>query len=319
MRTARRSSSSYDGLASALRSFVARRAQELIGLSLLAIAGLVAASLATWSVDDPSLNNATDSPVHNILGWPGAIVADLAMQIVGLGSIAALLPLAVWGWRLMKSGELGRRQLRLALWIIGAAAATAVASAMPATDRWPLPSGLGGVVGDAILAAARAITGMASGPAVAALGIVFAVVAILSLSAACGLGLSDEPHRDVAEDFDDNVARGRKAKQLADWDESDDVTPDEPGWGIVSLGALAHGFMSLRGAARRFAESRRGGDDDEFPEMASPRTGTMRREPRLDSGAPHPRTAPASAPKARPFRDVPYGRQLSRETLVTHQ
>ncbi len=250
MRTARRSSSSYDGLASALRSFVARRAQELIGLSLLAIAGLVAASLATWSVDDPSLNNATDSPVHNILGWPGAIVADLAMQIVGLGSIAALLPLAVWGWRLMKSGELGRRQLRLALWIIGAAAATAVASAMPATDRWPLPSGLGGVVGDAILAAARAITGMASGPAVAALGIVFAVVAILSLSAACGLGLSDEPHRDVAEDFDDNVARGRKAKQLADWDESDDVTPDEPGWGIVSLGALAHGFMSLRGAAQ---------------------------------------------------------------------
>ena len=296
MRTARRSSSSYDGLASALRSFVARRAQELIGLSLLAIAGLVAASLATWSVDDPSLNNATDSPVHNILGWPGAIVADLAMQIVGLGSIAALLPLAVWGWRLMKSGELGRRQLRLALWIIGAAAATAVASAMPATDRWPLPSGLGGVVGDAILAAARAITGMASGPAVAALGIVFAVVAILSLSAACGLGLSDEPHRDVAEDFDDNVARGRKAKQLADWDESDDVTPDEPGWGIVSLGALAHGFMSLRGAARRFAESRRGGDDDEFPEMASSRTGAMRREPRLDSGAPHPRTAPASAP-----------------------
>ena len=111
----------------------------------------MAASLATWSVDDPSLNNATNSPIRNLLGWPGAIVADLAMQIVGLGSIAALLPLAVWGWRLMKSGELGRLQLRLALWIIGAGAATALASAMPPTDRWPLPSGLGGVVGDAIL------------------------------------------------------------------------------------------------------------------------------------------------------------------------
>ena len=76
MRTARRSSSSYEGLASGLRAFVTRRAQELIGLSLLAVAGLVAASLATWSVDDPSLNNATNSPVRNILGWPGAIVAD---------------------------------------------------------------------------------------------------------------------------------------------------------------------------------------------------------------------------------------------------
>ena len=176
MRTARRSSSSYEGLASGLRAFVARRAQELIGLALLAIAGLVAASLATWSVDDPSLNNATDSPVRNLLGWPGAIVADLAMQILGLGSVAALLPLAVWGWRLMKSGELGRRQLRLALWVIGAGAATALASAMPATDRWPLPSGLGGVVGDAVLAGARAITGMASGSAGAALGIVFAEI-----------------------------------------------------------------------------------------------------------------------------------------------
>ncbi|KAB0268086.1 DNA translocase FtsK [Microvirga brassicacearum] len=302
MRTARRSSSSYDGLASALRAFVARRAQELIGLSLLAVAGLVAASLATWSVDDPSLNNATDSPIRNLLGWPGAIVADLAMQIVGLGSIAALLPLAVWGWRLMKSGELGRRQLRIALWIIGAGAATALASAMPATDRWPLPSGLGGVVGDAILAAARALTGMASGSASAVLGILFAVVAILTLSAACGLGLSDEPHRDVAEDFDDNLAPKRKAKQIADWDEADDTTPDEPGWGIVSLGALAHGLMSLRSAARRFAESRRGDDEDDFAtapagsRRLSPEIGWDRREPRLDEGVPRPRTAPHAAP-----------------------
>lgn len=298
MRTARRSSSSYEGLASGLRSFVARRAQELIGLSLLAVAGLVAASLATWSVDDPSLNNATDSPVRNLLGWPGAIVADLAMQIFGLGSVAALLPLAVWGWRLMKSGELGRRQLRLALWIIGAGAATALASAMPPTDRWPLPSGLGGVVGDAILAGARAITGMAGGSAGAALGVVFAVIAILTLSAACGLGLSDEPHRDVAEDFDEAVAPKRKAKHIADWDEADDQTPDEPGWGIVSLGALAHGIMSLRGAARRFAESRRGGDLDDYADAPAPRgnAGFVRREPRLDGGAARPKPAPDAAP-----------------------
>lgn len=67
MRTARRSSSAYDGLSSALRAFLARRAQELIGLCLLVLAGAVAASLATWSVDDPSLNNATDAPVRNLL------------------------------------------------------------------------------------------------------------------------------------------------------------------------------------------------------------------------------------------------------------
>ncbi|WP_210496363.1 DNA translocase FtsK [Microvirga antarctica] len=300
MRSARRSSSSYDGLASALRAFVARRAQELIGLTLLLVAGLVAASLATWSVDDPSLNNATDSPVRNILGWPGAIVADLAMQILGLGSIAALLPLAVWGWRLMKSGELSRRQLRFALWVIGAATATALASSMPATDRWPLPSGLGGVVGDAVLAGARAITGMATGSASAVLGIVFAIVAILSLSAACGLGLADEPHRDVAEEFDDPLAPRRKGKQLADWDEADDSTPDEPGWGIVSLGALAHGVMSLRSAARRWAAARRTGETEDLTAASPParrmERGFERREPHLDAAPPRGRAAPARAP-----------------------
>src|SRR3712207_4686705 len=182
MRAARRSSSAYDGLFSAFRAFLARRAQELTGLCLVILAGAVAVALATWSVDDPSLNNATDLPVRNLLGWPGAIVADLLMQLLGLGAIAALLPLALWGWRLMKAGELGRGQLRFALWIIGAGAATALASAMPATDRWPLPTGLGGVVGDAILTGAKAVTGLSNGSASALLGLFFAGVTILSLT-----------------------------------------------------------------------------------------------------------------------------------------
>ena len=97
MRTVRHSSSAYDGLFSALRAFLDRRAQELTGLCLIALAGAVAVALVTWSVDDPSLNNATDTPIHNLLGWPGAIVADLLMQLLGLGAIAALMPLALWG------------------------------------------------------------------------------------------------------------------------------------------------------------------------------------------------------------------------------
>src|SRR5215211_982858 len=136
MRSSRRSHSAYDGLADALRAFLARRTREA--------AGLVTAALATWSVDDPSLNNATDAPVRNLLGWPGAIVADVLMQLFGLGATAALVPVALWGWRLLRGRDLGRLQLRVALWVLGSGAATAVASTLPATDRWPLPTGLGG-------------------------------------------------------------------------------------------------------------------------------------------------------------------------------
>ncbi|RDI62274.1 FtsK/SpoIIIE family DNA translocase [Microvirga subterranea] len=300
MRTVRRPSSAYDGLFSALRAALARRAQELTGLCLIVTAGAVAVALATWSVDDPSLNNATDAPVHNMLGWPGAIVADLLMQLLGLGAIAALLPLALWGWRLMKTGDLGRWQLRLALWVIASATATAFASALPATDRWPLPTGLGGVVGDAVLTAAKAVTGLSGGPAHAILGLVFAGVTILCLTAACGLGPAEDRHSDDLDDLDEAPAP-KRTRKAAEWDDGEDGGSDEPGWGIVSLGALAHGVMSLRSAARRWSERRVHGDEDEIPapagrsRRASGEAGQARREPVLD-GPPRPRAAPAASP-----------------------
>ncbi|MFC5082679.1 DNA translocase FtsK [Microvirga arabica] len=299
MRAARRSSSAYDGLFSSLRAFLARRAQELTGLCLIAFAGAVAVALATWSVDDPSLNNATDLPVRNLIGWPGAIVADLFMQLLGLGAIAAVLPLALWGWRLMKSGALGRLQLRLALWVIGAGAATALASALPPTQSWPLPTGLGGVVGDAILAGAKAITGLSNGSASAVLGFLFAGVAILTLSAACGLGPADEEHREEPEEIEDPVPVRRR--KLQDWDEAEEIGRDEPGWGIVSLGALAHGAMSLRAAARRWREGRSAVPDDDYDDAPAPvkrttRQPGVRREPVLDGAPARPRPTPASAP-----------------------
>ncbi|MBD2748194.1 DNA translocase FtsK [Microvirga sp. BT688] len=299
MRAARRSSSAYDGLFSSLRAFLARRAQELTGLCLIAFAGAVAVALATWSVDDPSLNNATDLPVRNLIGWPGAIVADLFMQLLGLGAIAAVLPLALWGWRLMKSGALGRLQLRLALWVIGAGAATALASALPPTQSWPLPTGLGGVVGDAILAGAKAITGLSNGSASAVLGFLFAGVAILTLSAACGLGPADERHREEPEEIEDPVPVRRR--KLQDWDEAEEIGRDEPGWGIVSLGALAHGAMSLRAAARRWREGRSAVPDEDYDDAPAPakrsaRQRGVRREPILDGAPARPRQLPASAP-----------------------
>ncbi len=41
----------------------------------------------TWSVQDPSLSHATSRAIRNLIGYPGAIGADLLMQILGLGAI----------------------------------------------------------------------------------------------------------------------------------------------------------------------------------------------------------------------------------------
>ena len=191
MRTTRRSSP-YENFSEAFRAFLKRRAAELCGLGLIGLAGVVTTALATWSVEDPSLNNATDATVRNLLGLPGAIVADLAMQLFGLASVLLLTPIAVWGWQLVRSRKVRRLHLRLALWIGGSGAATAVASALPATGRWPLPTGLGGVVGDALLGAAKTVLGVSSGAGSALIGFAFAGVAILAITAACGFGVADE-------------------------------------------------------------------------------------------------------------------------------
>src|SRR5262249_60429192 len=86
-------------LSDAVRETLRRRLRELGGLALIVLATLVALALATWSVQDPSLSHATNAPVRNILGVPGATVADLLTQLFGGAALAFILPIELWGWR----------------------------------------------------------------------------------------------------------------------------------------------------------------------------------------------------------------------------
>ncbi|WP_298965744.1 DNA translocase FtsK 4TM domain-containing protein [uncultured Methylobacterium sp.] len=241
MRSLRRSASPYDALVDTLRAFLKRRMTELSGLALLlGAAGLVVA-LATWSIEDPSLNHATSQPARNLLGYGGAIVSDLGMQLLGLGALALALPPAVWGVQLLRAHTLPRLNLRIALWVIGFGAASAMASALPSTARWPLPTGLGGVVGDALLGAVRAIFG----PAAAIAGFLFAGAAVLSLTAACGFGLIEGEEEDEADHYGPVSSRyDERTRRAAPHDD------ETPGFGLASLGTLAHLAMSARDAVR---------------------------------------------------------------------
>ena len=54
-----------------------------LGFAVLALA----ASLVSWRADDPSLSHAVDAPVHNLMGFGGAVAADLMMQFLGLAAV----------------------------------------------------------------------------------------------------------------------------------------------------------------------------------------------------------------------------------------
>ena len=115
----------------------------------------------TWSVQDPSLSHATSRAIRNIVGYPGAIGADLLMQILGLGAIMLILPVAVWGWRMLTHRTFDREALRLGCWILCTVIAAGFASCWPHGGAWPLPTGLGGVVGDALVRAPAVVFGPA--------------------------------------------------------------------------------------------------------------------------------------------------------------
>jgi S-DNA-T family DNA segregation ATPase FtsK/SpoIIIE len=136
---------------SGLRRFIRRNLAALCGLGVIGATAAFAAALATWAANDPSLSHATGIPPHNMLGYPGAIVADLAMQFLGLAATAFIVPVAAWGWQLVFTGRPFWNRRVLAAWLTGSIVATGAAATLPIPSSWPLPSGLGGVIGDLLL------------------------------------------------------------------------------------------------------------------------------------------------------------------------
>ncbi len=114
-----------DGLGGAMR----RQLRRLAGLGILAGVCIAAIAMLTWTAGDPSLSHATNAPVKNWIGKPGAILADLLMQLFGLAAVALLAISAVWGWLMLRARPFDREGLRVPLGI-GAAMMVAVAASL---------------------------------------------------------------------------------------------------------------------------------------------------------------------------------------------
>src|SRR5690606_29106229 len=71
----------------AVNDFLLRRVVEAAGVLLMLVSGFGLLAVMSWSADDPSLNNATTRAPENWMGLPGAYVADVLLQTLGLASI----------------------------------------------------------------------------------------------------------------------------------------------------------------------------------------------------------------------------------------
>jgi S-DNA-T family DNA segregation ATPase FtsK/SpoIIIE len=218
-------------LPDSLRDALRRRLRELGGLALIVIAGLLALALATWSVQDPSLSHATNTPARNLFGLPGAIVADLLTQLLGVAALAFILPVAIWGWRLLTHRPLQRERIRLLFWMLGVLLAAGCVAALPRSSAWPLPVGLGGVVGDWMLRLPAWLAGGAlTGGIRAAIAIAAGGGMLWCFAIAAGFGWRDDD-------------RG-----------AEDASEDDHAPASISLGWITHGLLSLKArVARAFA------------------------------------------------------------------
>ena len=261
---------SIDGVAVLSNQFgamVRRRLREVGGLALISLAMMAVLALATWSVRDPSLSHATNAPVRNLLGLPGAIAADLMMQLLGLGSLALLLPVAIWGYRLLGHRSLSRERLRVMLWLFGAVLAAAFASSVPRTAHWPLPCGLGGVIGDALLRLPMELFGLPmTGTYRLAATVVLGAAAIVAFAGAAGLIWHDDDRDYAARDAEDEEG-----------DATAEETDDDRAW--ISLGWLTHEMLSLRARIARLFRGRAPAP------AARPTAPRARIEPRFEAAA----------------------------------
>jgi S-DNA-T family DNA segregation ATPase FtsK/SpoIIIE len=245
------------------RDIVRRRVREVAGLALLTLALLGAIALATWSVQDPSLSHATQKPIHNLLGFPGAIFSDLAMQLLGLAAILLLAPAALLGWRLLAHRPLVAKWRGL-VFILATLLAAAFVSTLPRIGSWPLPTGLGGVFGDALLQAPALMLGAPlTGFVLAAVSIALGVATLLTLAAAIGLRW---PRSD--------------AKTTGAQAEDDAVDDDGEGDRAYAwLGMIAHALLSWKA---RFMRLLRVTPRTPLPAVKLGNLAGTRMEPRFD-------------------------------------
>ena len=164
------------------------------------------------------------------IGYPGAIGADLLMQILGLGAIMLILPIAIWGWRMLTHRTFDREALRLACWILCTVISAGFASCWPHGGAWPLPTGLGGVVGDALVRAPAVVFGPPNFIYCLVLGIILGAGMIATLLIASGMG-------------------SRPQEELTPIEDDDTPFVEEDDGASVSLGWAFHAVMSAKSAA----------------------------------------------------------------------
>jgi len=171
---------------------IKHRFWQLVGIALMAAAGIIGAAILSYAPGDPSFNSATDNHPINLVGTWGALVSDLILQIIGYAALIVPLAFAVWSAMIFTHGTLARPVGRLGWLVLAIILSTVALAGITTPNGWPLVSGLGGVAGalafnEMVMWAGR----LGIRPAPDAVSWTAAVLAIAAVFIALGMGPRD--------------------------------------------------------------------------------------------------------------------------------
>lgn len=292
------------------RSPIQDRLTELGGFVLLALALALAVALWSYNPQDPSFDTATIAAPTNLLGQPGATLADALVQWLGLASALPIIVMLCWAWQIVRHHALSVPVLRfiafLCLLPVAASLIATVQVLVPAlTTSWPSRAGLGGQLGlvlaDHLVATGRATMGRAG-------GILFSLLGLLltALLVPLALGLRRSEWRAL---FRGARSLGKGSEHLArrlGHRSGQSSPPDWSSYEPVEANAYRH--------EHPYPTPRRGGDAARAPFIPA-NTGWLQPPEKHEETAPAaPRTlqtSPKPAPAPEPAPSNPYAMQLA--------
>jgi len=185
---------------------------------LIAVAGVaLIAAFATWNSADPSLNVASVQAPTNILRGPGALLADIFVQSLGLAAWGMALLMVIFGLtRVADADPDTHRQgtrLRALVGVLGVLFLAGAIAGPPPPSGWALARGLGGFWGDALLGGLSSLLSFAHIPGAAFIaGLILLVLGVIGV--AWAMGATRHGFANHAEGLLENLLARRAAPKI---------------------------------------------------------------------------------------------------------
>ena len=285
---------------------------EMIGLSLLAAALGFGAALVTYSPGDMELIQSGRSAegVANLIGPVGARIADLLLQVLGLGAFVVAGLLLLLAVRTLM-GKTAAPRLRTALGIAGLSLAGLILLHLSAQSAGVRPMGkdAAGLVPGAVAVLSKALFGTAGTVLVATLMLATSAAAISGRSlVGAALAWLTGRATPVVNHAASSGARAARTGASSLWER---LSRRRPAWGGTDAGAEFEADLAQAAAGDRFADldedpAARSGSEIVFKvgDLDEPSRGTLGETAVARPQAPVATATPGTAPGPRPRTSV---------------